>query len=235
MVDRGIFNEKKGIPSYLRPDLREGTKALPTGFAPGGWDVICHSNKEADEHIGNRRFDFCIKNHLETYNNAKSRAEKSAVISDIVVSIKESSAAGIGFVRYDMERRRWYQVSDKIARDKVGKNLRAYNSKKKQKDKPKQDKPNETPPSSRTRAISEEFIRAPLELPPAIPGVPNTIAWTQMRKMDGAHTIWSDAQLAPPNTSIDKISLNDCYDEDTPSDDNSLIDWFEADVKGMKS
>jgi len=29
------------------PDFREGDKVLPIGYVPGGWDIICHSTKEA--------------------------------------------------------------------------------------------------------------------------------------------------------------------------------------------
>mmetsp|Transcript_27381 Transcript_27381/g.66485 ORF Transcript_27381/g.66485 Transcript_27381/m.66485 type:complete len:149 (-) Transcript_27381:532-978(-) len=148
MVDRGIFDEEQGIPSY-RPDsrlpTREGAKVLRIGYAPGGWDVICHSSKETEEHIGNRRFNLCIEIHVEAYKKAKLRVNKSAVISDIVGSIRASSATGGGFVRFDMETRRWYEVGDKIARDKVGQSLRMCSSSKK--------KTKEEVPSPRTRAV----------------------------------------------------------------------------------
>ena len=167
------------------------------------------------------------------------------MISDIVVSIRESSTTGIGFVRFDTENRRWYVVDDKIARDKVGQSLRAYSSKK---------KPKETPFSrKRTRAKdkpeTKEFIRAPLAPSPPITGAPETNDWIQMKPIDAVHPMWSNrhlsAQLAPPDTTaafaaptenaspIDKILPNDCCDGDNSSD-NSLIDWFEADAKGMK-
>ena len=32
------------------PDFREGDKVLPIRYVPGGWDIICHSTKEAHEH-----------------------------------------------------------------------------------------------------------------------------------------------------------------------------------------
>jgi hypothetical protein len=74
--------------------------------------------------VGNKRFKVCINNFLETYMKASSRSEKSAVISSIVTSIRESSANGGGFVRWDPASQGWYEVGDKVARDKVGQCLR---------------------------------------------------------------------------------------------------------------
>jgi hypothetical protein len=50
--------------------------------------------------VGNRRFRVCIENHVDTYMNAKTRQDKSSVITLIVKSIKESSSphSGGGFV-----------------------------------------------------------------------------------------------------------------------------------------
>lgn len=55
---------------------------------------------------------------------ANLRSEKSAVISDVVSTIRESAARGGGFVRFDAASRCWYEVGNKIARDKVGQSLR---------------------------------------------------------------------------------------------------------------
>lgn len=53
MVDRGLFDDQKGNLSKgidSRIPTREGAKVLPPGYAPGEWDVICHSGKEAQDH-----------------------------------------------------------------------------------------------------------------------------------------------------------------------------------------
>jgi hypothetical protein len=55
---------------------------------------------------------------------AMTRSERSAVISGIVTSIRDSSTGGGGFVRLDAASKRWYEVGDKVARDKVGHFLR---------------------------------------------------------------------------------------------------------------
>jgi hypothetical protein len=62
---------------------------------------------------------------LCSHTKAATRSAKSAVISDIVSSIRESSAQeGGGFVRFDASHCLWYEVGDKVARDKVGQALR---------------------------------------------------------------------------------------------------------------
>jgi hypothetical protein len=62
---------------------------------------------------------------LRSHTKAATRSAKSAVISDIVSSIRESSAQeGGGFVRFDASHCLWYEVGDKVARDKVGQALR---------------------------------------------------------------------------------------------------------------
>jgi hypothetical protein len=54
---------------------------------------------------------------------AIARSERSAIISNIVATMRKSSRVG-GFVRLDILTHRWYEVGDKIARDKVGHALR---------------------------------------------------------------------------------------------------------------
>jgi hypothetical protein len=126
------------------------TKLLPTTFEPGSWDVICHNGRAAHGHgkpfspfgfslslsvgsncflschvsVGNRRFRICTENFLLSFMKGNNRSEKSAVISNVVSTIRESSTHGGGFVRYDAVSHRWYEVGDKVARDKVGQSLR---------------------------------------------------------------------------------------------------------------
>eukprot|EP00980_Cylindrotheca_fusiformis_P011219 scaffold2574_cov98-Cylindrotheca_fusiformis.AAC.9 len=121
MVDRGLFDKKGSLDALFDPRWHSQTKCvsgnprmLPSDFHPGNWDVICHSGKDAHNH----------GNNLQSYVKAKSRSEKSAIISEIVTSIRESSTHAGGFVRLDSCAHRWYEVGDKVARDKVGQTLR---------------------------------------------------------------------------------------------------------------
>mmetsp|Transcript_38299 Transcript_38299/g.92653 ORF Transcript_38299/g.92653 Transcript_38299/m.92653 type:complete len:212 (-) Transcript_38299:547-1182(-) len=56
---------------------------------------------------------------------ASSRIAKSAIITNLVNSIRDSSTQpGGGFVRFDNASGMWYEVGEKVARDKVGQALR---------------------------------------------------------------------------------------------------------------
>eukprot|EP00980_Cylindrotheca_fusiformis_P002521 scaffold593_cov126-Cylindrotheca_fusiformis.AAC.3 len=70
------------------------------------------------------RFKICIVNYLRSYTKASTRSGRSAVITDIVASIRDSSDRGGGFVRFSPSLNQWYEVGDKVARDKVGQALR---------------------------------------------------------------------------------------------------------------
>jgi hypothetical protein len=73
---------------------------------------------------GNRRLMDLVVASVDVYNKAKSRQEKSKVISTIVDQILESTNPRGGFVMRDANTRKWHQVDLKVARDKVGNYLR---------------------------------------------------------------------------------------------------------------
>ncbi|KAL3941990.1 MAG: hypothetical protein SGBAC_003733 [Bacillariaceae sp.] len=126
MADRDSLDESQSRltdeSSNSKQDKKsQGRLYLQLTFEPGNWDVICHNGREFQEHVGNKRFKVCIENNLDIYLNASSRIARSAIITDIVNGIR---AGGGGFVRYDQTEMRWYDVGDKIARDKAGQALR---------------------------------------------------------------------------------------------------------------
>jgi len=114
-----------------QPTADEKAEKAPTekeflhyGFQPGKWDVICHNGKDPKSHVGNQRFKVLVQNYLSSYTKANSRCLKSGVITDIIATIRSKSTQNGGFVRYDDAQKRWYEVGDKVARDKVGHSLR---------------------------------------------------------------------------------------------------------------
>lgn len=95
---------------------------LSPAFKPGNWDVISMMGRESYEHgekniarimftsenllifrissVGNRRFRICIDNNVRSYTGANSKQLRSAIVTNIVESIRGSSTqAGGGFVR----------------------------------------------------------------------------------------------------------------------------------------
>jgi hypothetical protein len=76
--------------------------------------------------VGNRRFRVCIDNNLGAYERARTKHERSMVVTAIVDAVRESRTNHPrgGFVRKDAASGRWYEMGDKTAREKVGHALR---------------------------------------------------------------------------------------------------------------
>jgi hypothetical protein len=112
--------------------------------------------------VGNRRFRICIDNNLKTYVDATSKHAKSMVVTGIVDTVRESSTQRQGgFVRKGLVTGRWYEVGDKIAREKVGHalrdaiKLRAKQSKKQNDSEPE---PEATSKPAKRRRTEESII-----------------------------------------------------------------------------
>ncbi len=97
-------------------------KKLSPDFQPGPRDVICARGKAAAGHSGNVLFRKMIKAKLCAYSAAKSRIEKSVIVSAILDSVREGSPNG-GFVKQD-NHNMWYEVGENAAREKVGQGFR---------------------------------------------------------------------------------------------------------------
>jgi hypothetical protein len=96
---------------------------LPSDFSPGKDDVICGRGKKCYSHIGNERFRVRVSGMLNTYNAARSKVDKSAVLSDVVEQVRSASPNG-GFVKLDVDTGRWYEVGDFLAREKTSQAFR---------------------------------------------------------------------------------------------------------------
>jgi hypothetical protein len=108
--------------SQTKKNKKQGTPLAPD-FVPGEYDVVCAKGKAVQNHVGNRRFRVICRMHLERYNAATSKQEKSRIVSDIVDTIRQASPDG-GFVKLDPLTGSWREVGDHLAREKVGQTLR---------------------------------------------------------------------------------------------------------------
>lgn len=108
---------------YDRPlQPRKGCKRpLSIDFTPSPYSVICGRGKDCFESIGNRRFRVIVRIFLEQYKAAKTKLDKSAIVNKIVDTIL---SAGGGFVKYHCGR--WWEVTDGMAREKVGAMIRDF-------------------------------------------------------------------------------------------------------------
>jgi hypothetical protein len=90
---------------------------LPEDFTPSEYSVICGNKRTYFNSVGNSRFRVICKMHAEEFRNAQSKHEKSYVVSNVMKIL--SSACPVGsFVT--LEKGRWWEVSDRTAREKVG-------------------------------------------------------------------------------------------------------------------
>lgn len=96
---------------------------LPFNFQPGHLDVICGKGKKCFDHSGNQQLRKTTRLFLEEYSQAKTKIEKSRIVTKILQIVQRQSPEG-GFVKFDLPSERWYEVSDHLAREKVGQQFR---------------------------------------------------------------------------------------------------------------
>jgi len=113
-----VYHVKSTAAStYWKSRSKHAKELLPPEFQPCEFTVICGRSKQCFDSTGNRRFRLTVKLFLEEYAEATNRSEKSAIVSRIYNLIKEASAVG-SFVTYKAGR--WYECSERIAREKIG-------------------------------------------------------------------------------------------------------------------
>ena len=105
----------------------EQAKVFSSTYTPGPYDIICGRGTVAWNHSGNRYFRALVKSTSDTYSKSKSRAERSAIVSDIVDKIR---SIGNGFIKQDEVTGQWSDVGELLAREKIGQMLRNSLSKK---------------------------------------------------------------------------------------------------------
>lgn len=73
---------------------------------------------------GNRRFRVICRMHLDKYSAAKTKQEKSRIVTTILDTIQQSCGEQGGFVKLDPLTGNWFEVSTHHAREKIGQTLR---------------------------------------------------------------------------------------------------------------
>lgn len=100
------------------------TTVLPDGFVPGEMDVIVGRGKVCYKHSGNQKLTRMVQAVLGTYSSSEAtKKSKSDLIKGIMVQIREGSPDG-GFVKFDNDAGQWFEVGDRIAREKVSQTFR---------------------------------------------------------------------------------------------------------------
>lgn len=95
---------------------------LGPSYTPGIHDVICQRGKMAFANVGNRRLRVLVNANRSKYIDPTcNKAVRSLIVTSIIDFIR---GKGGRFVRFDMKRKIWVEVSDRISREKVGHALR---------------------------------------------------------------------------------------------------------------
>lgn len=85
---------------------------MKDGYQPGDRDVICGRGKRALRHSGNARFRLAILLHLDVYQRARTKIDKSLVVLHIADSFKRANGA---FVKENAKRRgQWVELCDRL-------------------------------------------------------------------------------------------------------------------------
>lgn len=107
-------------PSIKKSPRRGHKIKLSPDFEPNPYTVLCGRGREYYDSIGNRRFRVLVGQYLERYSHARTKAEKTRLVWNVVETIR---TAGGGFVQRTI-RGDWYDIGEDAAREKVGAQFR---------------------------------------------------------------------------------------------------------------
>jgi len=134
--------------------------ALSEGCQPGEYDVLCGRGRTAYSSVGNQRFYRTIERNMDRYFSLGNRHNKAEIIMEIVASIRE---AGGRFLKKDEDSSLWFEIGDKMARDKVGHAFRDTKAKQnKLKSKTLQASPEDTKTNEETSIDKDSLLEQAL-------------------------------------------------------------------------
>ena len=133
---------------------------LPHKYEAGPNDVVCGRGKGSYNRPGNKKFRALVQEYVPRYVNARTKLDKSMVLSAIVEKVREENGG-----RFIKQRKggEWYEIGDEQAREKVGHAIReaiAAGEKKSQAAPPSPKQQGETPmefQSKRTDLLSTQL------------------------------------------------------------------------------
>jgi hypothetical protein len=100
---------------------------LEASYQPGYYDVACGRGKGAYNRPGNKRFRVLVATYLSDYLDAKTRLDKSAVLSRIVDRVQSLRDPDTGkparFIKYS-KLTGWVEIGKDSAHEKVGHAMR---------------------------------------------------------------------------------------------------------------
>jgi 3-hydroxyacyl-CoA dehydrogenase len=89
---------------------------LPESFYPTISEVIVGRGRRIADHVGNKRLHEIVGAFVTEYSAARTKRQKSTILSKIVTVIRTGSQHNAGFVKKDPNTGRWRTVEDAAAR-----------------------------------------------------------------------------------------------------------------------
>jgi hypothetical protein len=100
------------------PSKKVGLKVrLHYNFTPGKYAVLCGRGSKCTKSTGNQRLREIVKKNLAAYSEARSKVEKTAIVTAIIDTVKQASPDG-AFLKFEDDC--WWEVEDSFAREKIG-------------------------------------------------------------------------------------------------------------------
>ena len=121
--ERFYMNNPPPLPPHGdKARAREEKTPLPDNFEPSPYSVLIGRGKACTEATGNKRLRVIVSTFLDEYSQAaESRIEKSIIVSKIIDMVRDATPQG-AFIK--QEDGIWWEVSDHVARERVGSMLR---------------------------------------------------------------------------------------------------------------
>jgi hypothetical protein len=96
---------------------------LPSDYTPGEFDVVCGRGKGSYNAPGCKKLRALIREYIPEYVAARSKFDKTTVLSQIVDAIQSQNNHTAKFVKKDASGA-WCEISNDQAREKVGHTMR---------------------------------------------------------------------------------------------------------------
>lgn len=182
-------------------------KKLPEDFKPGFTTVEC--SKDGKQRTGNDFLRFLVKTNLKAYRKSTTESEKGRIVSKIIKMIRMEGcfARKVNGV--------WYDVGDKIARQRIEQalesSLRASKSLSKSKEGKKRRRPASIPKQSAATPATTDF--EPLPLSEAVVDV----------KFDLSSAATASDDDASFQEAIDEMMLHDFSSPPKPSSTATVV------------
>ena len=116
---RASSTSKSAVGEYPT-GINKTKKLLPENFEPSDKNIICGNKRKYFESKGNIRFRSICKMFTNDYHSAPTKVEKSAVVSQVMAILREDCPDGGTYIFVTPQGGRWYAVSERTSREKVG-------------------------------------------------------------------------------------------------------------------